>query len=81
MEHLVLRQFDSEIALRIGQRVAETEIGNAIDEHAKLHHDVAGGNLFVQGAGLNAGADPRWQGGRVEAEFFDAVTAQHRREA
>ncbi|WP_395730574.1 hypothetical protein [Prosthecobacter sp.] len=59
MKHLVLRQLDLEITLRVGEGVAETEIGNAINEQAEFHNNVAGGDLFMQHAALNAGADPR----------------------
>jgi len=73
MKHLVLWQLDLEIALRIGERVAKAEIGDAINEHAEFQHHVAGRNLFVQCTGLHAGGDPRWQCGRIKAQFFDAV--------
>jgi hypothetical protein len=73
VKHLVLRQLDLEITLRVGERVAEAEIGDAINKHAEFQHHVAGGNLFVQRTGLNAGGDPRREGGRIEAEFFDTV--------
>lgn len=74
VKHLVLGQLDLEVALRVGERVAETEIGDAINEHAEFQHHVAGGNLFVQRAGLHAGGDPRGESGRVEAKFFHTVT-------
>jgi len=81
MKHLVLRELDSAITLCAGESVAEAEIGNTINEDAEFEDDVAGGNLLVQGAGLNAGGDPSRQGGWIETEFFDAVTAQHCSEA
>ncbi|MCF7786619.1 MAG: hypothetical protein K9N47_10890 [Prosthecobacter sp.] len=74
MKHLVLRQLDFEITLCGGERVAESEIGDAINKHAEFHYDVAGGNLFVQHTGLNTGGDPCWQRGRIETKFFNAVT-------
>ena len=74
MKNFVLRQPDLEITLCIGERVAEAEIGNAINEHAEFHDDVAGGNLFVQHTSRNAGGDPRRQGARIETEFFHTVT-------
>lgn len=81
MKHFVLWQLDPEITLGTGKSVAEAEIGNAVNEHAEFQDDVAGGNLLVQGAGLNTGGDPRGQGGRIEPEFFDAIAAQYSSEA
>ena len=75
MKHLVLRQLDLKITLCSGERVAEAEVGNAIDEHAEFHNDVAGGNLFIQHTCLNTGGDPRRQCGRIETKFFNAVAA------
>lgn len=74
MKHLVLRQLDPEIALRVGERVAEAEVGDAINEQAEFQHHVAGGNLFVQRTGLDVGGDPRREGGGVEAQFLHTVT-------
>lgn len=81
MKHLVLRELDLKVALRVGKRVAEAEIGDAIDEHAEFQHHVAGGNLFVQRTGLHAGGDPRRQGGWIETQFFDTVASQNRSES
>jgi hypothetical protein len=81
MKHLVLWQLDPEITLCSGESVAEAEVGNTVNENTEFQDNVAGGNLLVQGAGLNAGGDPRRQGGRIETEFFNTVTAQHRSEA
>lgn len=77
MKHLVLRQLDLEITLRAGERVAEAEIGDAVNEQAEFQHHVAGGNLFAQRTGLHAGGDPRWQCGRIEAQFFDTVAVKN----
>lgn len=81
MKHLVLRQLDLEIALRVAERVAEAEVGDAIDEQAEFHHNVAGGNLFVQHTGMDTGGYPRWQCGRIKAQFFDTVAGQNGRES
>lgn len=81
MKHLVLWQLDPEIALRAGERVAEAEIGDAINEQAEFQHHVAGGNLFVQRTGLHTGGDPRRKGGWIETQFFDTVASQNRSES
>ena len=81
MKHLILRQLETEAALRVAERVAKSDIRNAVNQHAELQNDGAGGNLLLHFTGRDAGADPRWQGGRIKAQLFHAVTTQHRREA
>ena len=74
MKHLVLRQLDLEATLRVIECVAKSDIGYAVNQHAEFQSDGAGGHLFVQFNGRYAGADPRGQGGWIEAQLFHAVT-------
>ena len=77
MEHFILWQFDAEITLRGGQRIAEAEVGNSVDKTTKFNDYHSGRYLFVQGAGGNSGRDPCGNCGGIEAKFFNAVTVQH----
>ncbi len=81
MEDFVLWQLDLKIALCGGERVAEAEVGNAVDERSEFQDDIAGGNLLVQRAGRNVGGDPGRDHDRIETEFFNAVPVQYRRKS
>ena len=81
MKHLILRQLETEAALRVAERIAKSDIRNAINQHAEFQNDGAGGHLLLHFNDRDAGTDPRWQGSRIEAQLLHAVTTQHRREA
>ena len=81
MKNLVLRQTNLKIALGGGERVAESDIRQPVNEGSEFHHDLSRGQLCAQNAGWKVCGNPFRHHRGIEAEFLQAVAVEHGGEA